>query len=75
MQMAVAAAYAASLVDLRLPASVGTAPVSSSILMRFPMTPVDCSNTSSASHPNASATVAAERTASSMPSTPVAAFA
>mmetsp|Transcript_13477 Transcript_13477/g.57033 ORF Transcript_13477/g.57033 Transcript_13477/m.57033 type:complete len:277 (+) Transcript_13477:295-1125(+) len=75
VQMAVAAAYAASLVDLRLAASAGTAPMSSSISMRLPMTPVDWSNTSSASHPRASATVAAERTASSMPSTPVAALA
>mmetsp|Transcript_9207 Transcript_9207/g.40519 ORF Transcript_9207/g.40519 Transcript_9207/m.40519 type:complete len:279 (+) Transcript_9207:299-1135(+) len=75
VQMAVAAAYAASLVDLRLAASAGTAPMSSSISMRLPMTPVDWSNTSSVSHPRASATVAAERTASSMPSTPVAALA
>mmetsp|Transcript_11678 Transcript_11678/g.54387 ORF Transcript_11678/g.54387 Transcript_11678/m.54387 type:complete len:378 (+) Transcript_11678:282-1415(+) len=75
VQIAVAAPYAASLVAFKLPARDGTAAMSSSILIRLPMTPVDWSKISDASHPSASATVAAERTASSMPSLPVAALA
>jgi hypothetical protein len=74
--MAVAAAAAAAGVASRFSAKRGTARISSVILMRFPMTPVDSMSTSfGSSRPSVSATVRADSSVSSMPFAPVAALA
>mmetsp|Transcript_1590 Transcript_1590/g.6660 ORF Transcript_1590/g.6660 Transcript_1590/m.6660 type:complete len:216 (-) Transcript_1590:854-1501(-) len=76
VQMAVAAAAAAAAEEERFAANRGTARISSGILIRFPITPVDSIKTSlRSSRPSTEATFRADSSVSSMPSAPVAALA
>ena len=75
VQMAVAAASATSSSARRFAASAGMPAVNSSILMRWPMTPVDSTSTSGRDPQRTPPRSAAVARLSSMPRDPVAAFA